>query len=116
MNSKELAQIATQAMQEKKGWDIKILGLHDLSVLTDYFVICNGNSRVQTRAIADFVEEKLVEVGVNVARREGYNEGRWILLDFGDIIVHVFQEEERTFYNLERLWGDASSISVNEGY
>lgn len=114
MNSKELAYIAAQAMKEKKAWDIKILGLQDLSVLTDYFVICNGNSRVQTQAIVDFVEEKLEEAGLNVSRCEGYSEGKWILLDFGDIIIHVFQEEERTFYNLERLWGNAPSISVNE--
>lgn len=110
MESKELALLAAKAVEDKKGWQVTILQLKDISLITDYFVLANGNSRVQTQAIADNVEEELEKSGFRPLRREGYAEGRWILLDYGSIIVHIFQEEERKFYNLERLWGDASVI------
>ncbi len=110
MESKELALLVAQAIDEKKGKDISILELKDLSLITDYFVLGNGNSRTQTQAIADNVEEQLAKHGITLLRREGYPEGRWILMDFGTVVVHVFQEEERNFYNLERLWGDAPRI------
>lgn len=110
MASKELALLAAKAIEDKKGWQVTILQLKDISLITDYFVLANGNSRIQTQAIADNVEEELEKNGFRPLRREGYLEGRWILLDYGFIIVHIFQEEERKFYNLERLWGDASVI------
>lgn len=110
MESKEIALLAAQAIAGKKGWDITILQLQDLSVITDFFIIANGNSRVQTQALADHVEEEMTGAGIKLFRREGYPDGRWILLDFGAVIVHIFQEEERNFYNLERLWADAPQI------
>jgi len=110
MDSRELALLSAKAMDDKKARDISILELKDLSLITDYFVLANGTSRTQTQAIADNVEEELEKAGLKLIRREGYPEGRWILLDFGLIIVHIFQEEERLFYNLERLWGDAPRL------
>jgi len=110
MDSRELALLAAKAMDDKKARDISILELKDLSLITDYFVLANGTSRTQTQAIADNVEEELEKAGLKLIRREGYPEGRWILLDFGLIIAHIFQEEERLFYNLERLWGDAPRL------
>lgn len=114
MNSIELAKLAAAAIDEKKGYDIRILELRDISVIADYFIIASGNSRVQTQAIADNVEERIAKAGVRLGRREGYPEGKWILLDFGAVIVHIFQGEERNFYNLERLWGDAPQIDLQD--
>lgn len=108
MDSKEIAREICKAIDDKKGKNILLLGLEGISLLTDYFVICSGNSRVQTQAIADHVEKEMGKEEVFLNRREGYAEGRWILQDYGVVIVHIFQEEERQFYNLERLWGDAS--------
>lgn len=106
-NSKEIALLACKAIVEKKGEKVVLLKLTGISLLTDYFVICTGNSRIQTQAIADNVEEKMKENGLILNRREGYAQGSWILLDYGSVIVHIFQGEDREFYNLERLWGDA---------
>ena len=110
MNSKDMALLTAKAAADKKGRDITILELKGLSVITDYFIIVNGNSRIQTQAIAENIEKEMVLAGIRAARREGYHEGRWILLDYGAVIVHIFQEEERNFYSLERLWGDAPQI------
>ncbi len=114
MNSRELVSKVVKAIKEKKGTNIIILQMKDLSALTDYYVLANGNSRVQTQAIADEIKDEIAKTGISFARREGYAEGRWILLDFGNVIVHVFQEEEREFYSLERLWGDALRIPGEE--
>jgi len=110
MLSREIAELAAKAIAEKKGREITIIMLEELSLITDYFVIASGNSRVQTRAIADHVEEEMNKAGLRLARREGYPEGRWILMDYGQVIVHIFQDEEREFYNLERLWADAPRV------
>ncbi len=114
MNSRELVTKAVKAIREKKGNNIIILQMKDLSALTDYYVLANGNSRVQTQAIADEIKDEMAKVGISFARKEGYAEGRWILLDFGNVIVHIFQEEEREFYSLERLWGDAKRVPCEE--
>jgi len=114
MNNKEMVLLSAKAAAEKKGRDITILDLQEISLITDYFLIVNGNSRVQTQAIADNIEEKMALAGIPLARREGYPDGRWILLDFGAVIIHVFQEEERSFYSLERLWGDAPQVPFQE--
>ncbi|MCR4441252.1 MAG: ribosome silencing factor [Peptococcaceae bacterium] len=114
MKSRELAVLAARAIAEKKGREISILKLEELSLLTDYFVLASGNSRVQTQAIADHVEEEMNKAGLPLARREGYPEGRWILMDFGVVIVHIFQDEERNFYSLERLWADAPQVPFEE--
>ncbi|WP_313756324.1 ribosome silencing factor [Tissierella sp.] len=98
--------IITKACEDKKGIDIKLLNISKLTSIADYFVIVSGNSSTQVMAIADEVESKMIEAGELEFSKEGYQSGRWILLDFNDIIVHVFHKEEREFYNLERLWSD----------
>jgi ribosome-associated protein len=113
MDTRDIALLACKAIDDKKGKDITILKLEGISLITDYFVICNGNSRTQTQAISDNLEEELGKAGFTTGRREGYAEGRWILLDYGSLIVHIFQNEERQFYNLERLWGDAPLTKYN---
>lgn len=114
MNSKEIALLACKAIDEKKGKNILQLELGEVSLIADYFIICNGTSRAQTQAIADHVEEEMKKAGLYLARREGYAEGKWVVQDYGSVIVHIFQEEERQFYNLERLWGDATALHYSD--
>ena len=95
----EMANLAKEALEDKKGEDIKVLDLKGLSNIADFFVIGSGNNPNQIRAMADSVNEKLFKAG--------YSGGVWILLDYGSLIVHVFDKEQRNFYNLERIWGDA---------
>ena len=114
MESLELARKLAKLADDKKGQDILILDMRELSVMTDYFVIVSATNSTLVRAIADELVDKLAEAGVHVLHQEGANEGRWVLLDFADVVVHVFLEEEREFYNLERLWGDAPSMALEE--
>jgi len=111
-DSAELARWAAIAADEKKARDVRILDIRAISVVADYFVICTGNSGTHVRAIVDHVEEELAKKGYRAHHVEGYRGGRWVLLDFGDVVIHVMQEEERTFYNLERLWGDAVEVAI----
>lgn len=106
----QLATIAAKAADDKKASDIRIMDMRDTLGITDYFVICSGNSDRQVRRIQEEVEEKLREAGVKPARREGERFGHWILLDYLDFVVHVFRGEERAFYNLEHLWQDVPRI------
>ena len=108
----KLARLAADTADDKKARDVVILDLRGLSVIADYFVICSANSRTQVQAVADAVEEKLTLGGLVCKGMEGRDEARWVLIDFGDIVVHVFQDEERSFYGLERLWGDAPRVSI----
>lgn len=112
--SKEMARIAWNALSDKKGEDIKIIDITGISVLADYFIIANGNSDSQVNALVDNVEEELHKAGYPLRQREGQASGSWVLLDFGDIIVHVFDKENRLFYDLERIWKDGKDISVEE--
>mgnify|MGYP000317304289 CR=1 FL=1 len=112
--SKEMARIAYQALSDKKGEDIKIIDIAGISVLADYFIIANGNSSSQVSALVDSVEEELHKAGYHLKQREGQSSGSWILLDFGDIIVHVFDKENRLFYDLERIWKDGKDISPED--
>ena len=105
----QLPQLIAAAASDKKAADIVILDMKNVLPVTDYFVICSANTPVQAKAIADNIEEKLGLAGVNPLRREGYREARWILLDYGTCVVHVFVESERRYYSLERLWGDAQA-------
>lgn len=109
---KEMARIAYNALDEKKGEDIKIIDIGGVSVIADYFLIANGSNESQVRALVDNVESELNKAGYFVKQREGYGLGNWVLLDFGDIIVHVFDKENRLFYDLERIWRDGKTLSV----
>ncbi len=100
-------EIMAKAASDKKAHDIVILDVQGMSMITDHFLICSANSTTQVKAIADNIEKKLEEQGVKLLHKEGYREGRWILLDYGICVAHVFVEEDREFYNLERLWSDA---------
>ena len=112
--SKEMARIAYDALSDKKGEDIKIIDITGVSVLADYFIIANGNSDSQVNALVDNVEEELHKAGYHIKQREGRANSSWILLDFGDIIVHVFDRENRLFYDLERIWKDGRTIGIEE--
>ena len=107
MELKELTLAICKAASDKKARDIVTMDMRGLMSSTDYFVICSANTATQVRAIADNIEEKLEEAGVSVGHKEGYREGEWILLDYGDAVAHIFQQESREYYALERLWGDA---------
>lgn len=110
---KACALAAARAASEKKAADIMVIDVAGVLVVTDYFVLATGNTPIQVRAIADEVEEKLrEECGLKPIGREGVSEGKWVLLDFGDLVVHVFQPEERDFYRLEKLWGDAPRVAL----
>lgn len=106
---KELALRMAEIMRDKRAEALLVLEISHLTVIADYMVIGNGRSMVQVKALADEVEEKMAEEGVTPTRREGYAEGRWVILDYGSIIVHVFHEQEREYYHLERLWMDGSN-------
>ncbi|UOF88899.1 ribosome silencing factor [Fodinisporobacter ferrooxydans] len=106
----EVAKLAADAAADKKARDVVILDIHGLSVIADYFVICSGNSNTQVQAIAKEVREKLGKQNIPCKGAEGLDEAKWVLLDFGDVVVHVFRQEEREFYNLERLWADAQLV------
>lgn len=113
-HSKEMARIAYHALSDKKGEDIKIIDITGISVLADYFIIANGNSDSQVSALVDHVEEELHKAGYPLKQREGRAGASWILLDFGDVIVHVFDKENRLFYDLERIWKDGKDIDAEE--
>jgi ribosome-associated protein len=107
----EIAKLAADAAADKKARDVVILDIEGLSVIADFFVICSGNSSTQVQAIAKEVRERMEKRNIPCKGTEGLDEAKWVLLDFGDIVVHIFRQEEREFYNLERLWGDAQLVS-----
>ena len=108
--ARKMVKIAYQALDEKKGEDIKIINLEGISVLADYFIIANGTNSSQVQALVDNVEEELHKAGYSLKQREGYSNGNWVLLDFGDLIVHIFDRENRLFYDLERIWRDGKEL------
>lgn len=111
---KACAVTAARAASDKKATDIIVLDVAGVLVVTDFFVLATGNSPIQVRAIADEIEERLrEECGLKPIGREGVSEGKWILLDFADLVVHVFQPEDRDFYRLEKLWGDAPRVPLS---
>lgn len=101
-----------EAASEKKAKDTEILQLTGLSIMTDYFVICSGESTTQVRTIVDYIEEQLKKAGVKPYGIEGYSNSKWVLMDYSDIIVHVFEEETRQYYEIEKLWIDAPRIDI----
>ena len=112
LNSQELAENLAKAALERKANDIVILDLKGLSAVTDYFVICSGTSDTHAEGIANIIEEKLEEQNIKLWHREGGKNSTWILLDYIDAIVHIFTQEAREFYGLERLWGDAPRSEI----
>ncbi|MBA4493078.1 ribosome silencing factor [Paenactinomyces guangxiensis] len=112
MNLVEIAQLAATAAEEKKAQNVTILDIRGLSVFADYFVICHGNSQTQVQAIVSGIKEKVLESDIILKGIEGYQDARWVLIDLGDVVVHVFHKDEREFYDLERLWGDAQYVRV----
>ena len=114
VQAKEMAKIAYHALDEKKGADIRIIDIAGISVLADYFIIANGSSESQVQAMVDNVEEEMHKAGYSLKQREGYGSGNWVLLDFGDVIVHVFDKENRLFYDLERIWRDGKIMSKED--
>ncbi len=109
MKAKDTAVLAAQALETKQGEDILVLDVKHLTAITDYFVIASGRNNLQVQAMADAVEEALSQAGEALRRAEGYPGGRWIVQDYGGVIVHIFHNEERAYYNLERLWMDGSN-------
>ena len=110
--SRELAEIAVKALDSKKGKEIRLIRIDKITTLAEYFVICTGTSNTQINALGDEVEKELTLAGEEPLHREGYRGGTWVLLDYGCVIVHVFQDEARKFYDLERLWSDAEVIDI----
>ncbi|MDY5987591.1 ribosome silencing factor [Sporofaciens sp. SGI.106] len=113
-HAKNMARTAWHALDEKKGEDIRVINISQVSVIADYFIIANGSSNSQVNALVDNVEEKMHEAGFTLKQREGYGAGTWVLLDYGDVIIHVFDRENRSFYNLERIWSDGMEVAPEE--
>ena len=114
-DSKQLAKTAYDALADKKAEDIKVLGISEITVLADYYIIAGGTNRNQVQAMADNVEEMIGKTyGISPKHIEGYQNANWILMDYGDIVVHLFDRENRLFYDLEKVWGDGKLISVED--
>lgn len=113
--SKEMVKISFDALSEKKSEDIQIIDIQGVSVLADYFIIASANNANQAQAMCSEVEEKMLKAGYECRQIEGYHTANWILMDYGDIIVHIFCKEDRLFYDLERIWRDGKTIvDINE--
>ncbi len=112
---RKLADVIADALSDKKGKDIVILDVRELTTLTDYFVVCHGTSETQIKALADSVEEKTGKLLKEKAwKREGFDSRRWIILDYVTVVVHIFSEEKREYYGIERMWNDATRIEVTD--
>ena len=114
MKELELLSLVAKAADDKRAEDVIALDMKGISLVADYFMICHGNSDRQVQAIARGIKEQANEHEIEVKRLEGFNEARWILIDLGDVVAHVFHKDERGYYNLERLWGDAPLVSLGE--
>lgn len=114
MKSKEFTNVITEMIFSKKGYDVKIIDLKKLATFADYFVICSADSDTQVKAIADEIDKKLRDEGIKCWHKEGFMALQWVLLDYVDVVVHIFKKDAREFYNLEKLWGDASIIEVED--
>lgn len=112
MNSLEITKLAIEALEDKKAEDIKVIDISQVSVIADYFIIAGGNNRSQIQALCDNVEEKLGRAGHPAKQIEGYDTANWVLADFGDVIVHIFDKENRLLYDLERIWRDGKLVDV----
>ncbi len=116
MENTQLIQEIADACDDKRAEDIIVLNMNQVSLVADYFLICHGSSERQVQAIARSIKDRAEELGnMEVKRMEGLEQGRWVLVDLGDIVCHVFHKDERSYYNLERLWGDAAQVKLNIG-
>lgn len=111
---KEMARLACKALEDKKAVDIKVIDIEKVSILADYFIIASGTNRNQVQAMADNAEEILGRSGYEPRQIEGYQNANWILMDYGDLVIHIFDEENRLFYDLERIWRDGQSLSITD--
>ena len=114
MTSKELAKLACDALDDKKALEIKVINIENVSTLADYFIIASGTNHNQVQAMADNVDETLGRAGYEPKRIEGYQNANWILMDYRDIVIHIFDEENRLFYDLERIWRDGTVVEVED--
>ena len=114
LTPKEIAYAVTKALDEKKGMDIKLLKIDKVSSLADYFLICTGTSNTHVKTLCDYAEYTLEQLNEPMLGREGHRGNSWELLDYGTIVIHVFTEEARVFYSLERLWADAETIDISD--
>lgn len=111
LESDALVGKISKILEDKKAKDIKTIDIRDITILADYFIVCSGTSTTHIKALSDEVEAKLEEEDIHLSvNREGYDTARWILMDYGSVIVHIFHEEDREFYNLERLWVDGKTV------
>lgn len=110
MESREKTKLIYNSLDEKMAVDISIIDISNISILADYFIIAGGKNKTHIQTLADSVNEDLEKLGENPKQIEGYNTANWILMDYGDVIVHVFSEEDRLFYDLEKIWSDGKSI------
>lgn len=111
--AREMAEIAVKALDSKKGKEIRLIRIDKITTLAEYFVICTGTSNTQINALGDAVEKELTEKGEEPLHREGYRGGTWVLLDYGCVVVHVFNDEARKFYSLEHLWADGEEVDLS---
>ena len=114
MQGLDLMQLAVKCADSKKAADIKVLDIGHLTTLADYFVICHAPSSTQMNAISDEIEEKFKSKGLLMQNRGAHGSGQWILMDYGDVVVHIFNTESREFYGIEKLWADASNVDISE--
>lgn len=114
MTAEEKIKIIVKALDSKKAVDVQVLKISDLTILADYFIIANGMSSTQTKSLADEVEFQMSQLGIEPSGKEGHNGSNWIILDYSDVVVHVFYHETRNYYNLEKLWADGEKIDVTE--
>jgi len=115
-NTLEAAQLCAEAADTKKAFDILILDIRRLTYIADYFVICSGSNTTQVSAISDWIGQTLAKTGVHPSHIEGQTESNWVLMDYGDFVVHIFDEQTRAYYALEKLWGDAARVPFISGH
>ena len=112
MDAKEMAKLAVAALEDKKAVDVKVIDIEKISTLADYFIIASGTNRSQVQAMSEAVEEELQKHDIHPKNVEGYQSANWILMDYGDIVLHIFDEENRLFYDIERIWKDGSPAAL----
>lgn len=113
MNVKDLMELVVKTADDKRAENIAVLDMEGISLVADYFVICHGNSEKQVQAISKELKDVALENDIQLRRMEGYDHARWVLIDLGNVVVHVFHRDDRSYYNLEKLWGDANSVDVD---